>query len=128
MGTEAAKVGRNELCACGSGRKYKRCCGAVATSNEDAAGRFFGIAAVLVGVMLLGGTAVFARALFTEEAPQKVWSAEHGHWHTVGGSETAKGSATRARPLETAEPSRGALEGLRTAELDAARARAESSK
>lgn len=22
------KVGRNELCPCGSGRKYKRCCGA----------------------------------------------------------------------------------------------------
>lgn len=24
----ASKVGRNELCACGSGKKYKRCCGA----------------------------------------------------------------------------------------------------
>ncbi|WP_371685672.1 SEC-C metal-binding domain-containing protein [Tropicimonas sp. IMCC6043] len=23
-----AKVGRNETCPCGSGRKYKRCCGA----------------------------------------------------------------------------------------------------
>jgi preprotein translocase subunit SecA len=23
-----AKVGRNELCRCGSGRKHKRCCGA----------------------------------------------------------------------------------------------------
>jgi uncharacterized protein len=26
----APKIGRNELCPCGSGRKYKRCCGAVA--------------------------------------------------------------------------------------------------
>lgn len=25
-----AKVGRNEVCPCGSGRKYKRCCGASA--------------------------------------------------------------------------------------------------
>jgi uncharacterized protein YecA (UPF0149 family) len=25
---EAPKVGRNEPCACGSGRKYKQCCGA----------------------------------------------------------------------------------------------------
>ncbi|RIL07071.1 MAG: YecA family protein, partial [Proteobacteria bacterium] len=23
-----AKVGRNDLCTCGSGKKYKRCCGA----------------------------------------------------------------------------------------------------
>jgi hypothetical protein len=26
------KVGRNELCPCGSGRKYKRCCGRAAAS------------------------------------------------------------------------------------------------
>jgi hypothetical protein len=26
--TKKAKIGRNEPCACGSGRKYKRCCGA----------------------------------------------------------------------------------------------------
>jgi len=24
----AAKIGRNDLCPCGSGKKYKRCCGA----------------------------------------------------------------------------------------------------
>ena len=24
---QAPKVGRNELCPCGSGKKYKRCCG-----------------------------------------------------------------------------------------------------
>jgi uncharacterized protein len=24
------KIGRNELCPCGSGKKYKRCCGAAA--------------------------------------------------------------------------------------------------
>jgi preprotein translocase subunit SecA len=23
------KIGRNELCPCGSGKKYKKCCGAV---------------------------------------------------------------------------------------------------
>jgi uncharacterized protein YecA (UPF0149 family) len=26
----ASKVGRNEPCPCGSGKKYKRCCGALA--------------------------------------------------------------------------------------------------
>jgi uncharacterized protein len=25
----AGKIGRNDLCPCGSGRKYKRCCGGV---------------------------------------------------------------------------------------------------
>ena len=30
-----AKPGRNEPCACGSGRKYKRCCGDPAASDRD---------------------------------------------------------------------------------------------
>ena len=25
--TAAPKIGRNEMCPCGSGKKYKRCCG-----------------------------------------------------------------------------------------------------
>ena len=29
------KVGRNDPCPCGSGKKYKKCCGAVATSAEE---------------------------------------------------------------------------------------------
>ncbi|MCC7060055.1 MAG: SEC-C domain-containing protein, partial [Burkholderiaceae bacterium] len=29
MRREAPKVGRNDPCPCGSGRKYKACCGAV---------------------------------------------------------------------------------------------------
>ena len=28
--SRSRKVGRNELCPCGSGRKYKKCCGATA--------------------------------------------------------------------------------------------------
>ena len=27
MATRSSKVGRNETCPCGSGMKYKRCCG-----------------------------------------------------------------------------------------------------
>ena len=29
------KVGRNDLCPCGSGKKYKKCCGARSTTNEN---------------------------------------------------------------------------------------------
>ncbi len=32
-GVRAGKVGRNMPCPCGSGQKYKRCCGAVPTSH-----------------------------------------------------------------------------------------------
>lgn len=31
---DAAKVGRNDPCPCGSGRKYKKCCGAAAGAEE----------------------------------------------------------------------------------------------
>lgn len=31
------RVGRNEVCACRSGRKYKRCCGAAAISRKESA-------------------------------------------------------------------------------------------
>lgn len=33
----ATKVGRNEPCPCGSGKKFKKCCAAVAISNESIA-------------------------------------------------------------------------------------------
>ena len=32
----AEKIGRNDPCPCGSGKKYKKCCGAGTTKNEDA--------------------------------------------------------------------------------------------
>ncbi|MBQ7822482.1 MAG: SEC-C domain-containing protein, partial [Clostridia bacterium] len=30
----AAKVGRNDPCPCGSGKKYKKCCGAGDSSSD----------------------------------------------------------------------------------------------
>lgn len=35
----ATKIGRNEPCPCGSGRKYKRCCGALAPRSVSATTR-----------------------------------------------------------------------------------------
>jgi hypothetical protein len=39
---KSAKVGRSELCPCGSGKKYKRCCAEEATCEQasSASGRF----------------------------------------------------------------------------------------
>jgi hypothetical protein len=36
-----AKIGRNELCACGSGLKVKRCCGVVRGPSEESLARAF---------------------------------------------------------------------------------------
>ena len=139
MTTDKPKAGRNELCHCGSGKKFKRCCGAVDLAAEDVSSRFFGVAAVLVGLMLLGGAAVFARAFFFDDLAtggKKVWSPEHGHYHTEGGSEASGGgpgkvwneahghyhdTAKSLPPLGGETPVPGALNGLRSAELDAAR-------
>ncbi|MBR6914862.1 MAG: SEC-C domain-containing protein [Clostridia bacterium] len=32
---KGAKVGRNDPCPCGSGKKYKKCCGAGTAGTED---------------------------------------------------------------------------------------------
>jgi preprotein translocase subunit SecA len=31
---KAAEAGRNDLCPCGSGKKYKKCCGAPGANNN----------------------------------------------------------------------------------------------
>ena len=78
-----AKTGRNDLCHCGSGRKYKKCHGTKET--PAARGRVMLIldggavvAAILVGVASFttqGGTGT------------RVWSPEHGHYHDANGLE-----------------------------------------
>lgn len=71
-----AKVGRNEACPCGSGKKSKRCCEAQAGMSGSsrllvyvAAGAL--IAAILAGIM----------SSRSDEKPAGTWSAEHGHYH-----------------------------------------------
>ena len=93
------RVGRNETCPCGSGKKYKACC---ADKHQRPASR---------GLILLGATfaliaaAVVIAAIRENNAADrpapaaapiaatprrqppgpapagKVWSPEHGHWH-----------------------------------------------
>ncbi|HYC01438.1 MAG TPA: SEC-C domain-containing protein [Candidatus Limnocylindrales bacterium] len=94
MARATVPAGRNELCPCGSGKKFKRCCGAPEVEKSDAAGSFFGIAAAITGVMIVIAVVAVARS-FLEDPPQRVWSAEHGHWHTVSG---ASGSEDSGKP------------------------------
>ena len=58
-----SKPGRNELCSCGSGKKYKRCHGV--TPNSTRSGRFLMIA---VGIGVLAAVAAGVAAFSTDRA------------------------------------------------------------
>jgi len=60
-----AKIGRNELCSCGSGRKVKRCCGVLRGPSEESLARaFVGAAARDAARLVRGASDVeFARLL-----------------------------------------------------------------
>ena len=77
-GMTASKVGRNDSCPCGSGRKYKQCCG-VKAENSSQLGTYalIGVVVAIVGVIAY---------TFTSEGGgggRQVWDPDHGHYHTV---------------------------------------------
>jgi hypothetical protein len=78
-----AKTGRNELCPCGSGRKYKKCC--EAKERHQANGRLI---MILVGAAVLAAILVGIASFTSQRAtgPTRVWSAEHGHYHDASGT------------------------------------------
>ncbi len=92
------KVGRNDSCPCGSGRKYKHCCARRQTEREkvrDSISR--AVFYVLVPLTLVVLVAVAVSALRRPEAtgePEKVWSPAHNHWHY----RLPDGSEIEARP------------------------------
>jgi hypothetical protein len=80
-----AKPGRNDLCTCGSGKKYKKCC--EATDRAGGARNRFMLIAVGGAVLAAVATAILS---FTTESPagaSRVWSPEHGHYHDASGRE-----------------------------------------
>ena len=76
------RVGRNDPCPCGSGKKYKRCCAGKRSKNEILFSK--GLAALL-GVILVLVVIVIVAAFYSSDGssarPTRVWSPEHGHWH-----------------------------------------------
>jgi hypothetical protein len=76
------KAGRNDLCACGSGKKFKKCHG---LRNERRSPVATAVA-VLVGGMVLAAVVFGFSAYGRDEgsaapAAGRTWSPEHGHWH-----------------------------------------------
>lgn len=103
------KVGRNDSCPCGSGKKHKHCCAARAQRRADARdslakGMFYilgPLAAVVAGAVVistfLGGDKV------GEDGLPRVWSATHGHWHVV----LPDGTETEVKPGMVWDPAHG---------------------
>lgn len=77
-----SKTGRNELCHCGSGKKFKRCHGL--TSESKKSGRFLMIA---VGLGVLAAVVAGITAFTADSASPGVWSPQHGHYHDANGQE-----------------------------------------
>jgi hypothetical protein len=75
--TPSVSAGRNDLCPCGSGRKYKRCHGPTTKALSP-----LQRALLLLVVVALAGMLVLAfNSATSTDTTGKVWSAEHGHYH-----------------------------------------------
>jgi len=78
-----AKTGRNDLCPCGSGKKYKKCHETLERGGT-AKGRLL---MIVVGAAVLGAIAVGV-AQFTGEGTSggtRTWDPAHGHYHDSNG-------------------------------------------
>ena len=74
------KAHRNELCPCGSRKKFKKCCGLKAGSNRGNT-----IMLILVGLLVVAGAAAVVTSFTADRShvgnAGGVWSPEHGHYH-----------------------------------------------
>jgi hypothetical protein len=91
------KVGRNDRCPCGSGKKYKQCCGPAEDARSKRRSTYAMVATAVVLALGIGGIVVL---ISSESGPSnRVWSAEHGHWHDANGVELGRSSSMPgARP------------------------------
>lgn len=75
------KIGRNDICDCGSGLKYKHCC-EKRLDKKQRTGLIMGLA---LAALIAGGiTMAFMDPpdiSNIQPPPGKVWSAEHNHFH-----------------------------------------------
>lgn len=74
------KASRNALCPCGSGRKYKHCCGGKTPWYKKPTVTGALILLVLLCAALIAWSAM-SDASENRDAQGKVWSPEHGHYH-----------------------------------------------
>ena len=73
----ANKVGRNDRCPCGSGRKYKQCCGVKGESRSQ-----FGTYALIAVLLAIVGVVFYAFTATDSECPPGTVF-DHGHCHPL---------------------------------------------
>jgi uncharacterized iron-regulated membrane protein len=73
------KIGRNNPCPCGSGKKYKNCC---LHKSERFSWSQKLLMAFLALVLITGSVAAVVQWQSHEfDGSGRVWSEEHQHWH-----------------------------------------------
>lgn len=116
-------VGRNDVCPCGSGQKFKRCCEGKA-SRSLSKGLIILIVAI-AAVAAIGLVPMFLSAGNSDNAavtpasrpaaarntpqpgpapPGKVWSPEHNHWHDAPTRATMPLQVPGGTPAQSAPP------------------------
>jgi hypothetical protein len=78
-----AGTGRNDLCPCGSGRKFKKCCESKASATRQRLLMFVVGASIIGG--LVAGVMSFTGA--SSSGGSRVWDPGHGHYHDANGVE-----------------------------------------
>jgi len=78
------RTGRNDLCSCGSGKKFKKCHGVTTTSNRQSK-----VLMIVVGGAVIAALAAIALQVTTERrsGSDRVWDPVHGHYHNQYGRE-----------------------------------------
>ncbi len=74
----ADKVGRNDPCPCGSGRKYKQCC-----ANKAEGRSRLGMYALIAALIAIAAVVVYNVTGERGAGQRQVWDPVHGHYHTV---------------------------------------------
>ena len=76
-----AQAGRNDLCPCGSGRKFKKCCASKTASARQS--RFW---MIVVGLAVVGSLAVGLTSFRGGgNRGVRIWDPAHGHYHDANG-------------------------------------------
>lgn len=73
------KAGRNDVCPCGSGKKYKKCCELTQHKSRSST-----LMLIIVSLLMAAGVATGISSFMSDKdvaKPSGVWSAEHGHYH-----------------------------------------------
>ena len=76
-----ARVGRNDMCPCGSGRKFKKCCESKTPSVRQSR-----VLLVVVGLFVVGAIAAGVVSFRGDSGGSaRVWDPAHGHYHDANG-------------------------------------------